>query len=233
VGEGKETRSLSIIVPMLNERESIAATLGALRVGAPTAEIIVVDGGSIDGSRQAAAGLCDMLIEAPRGRACQMNAGAAGAGGEVLAFVHADTIVPDRFAADIEAAMRNPGVVGGRFDLALDASTLPYRLIARLISLRSRLSRTATGDQAMFVRREIFQRLGGFAQIEICEDLDFARRLKRCGAVACLRSRVMTSARRWQRAGLIRTVLRMWAIRLSYLAGVSPARLRRWYPNVR
>ena len=218
---------------MLNEAESIAATLGALRAGAPQAEIIVVDGGSVDGSQQAATALCDRLIEAPRGRAGQLNAGASRAGGQVLAFVHADTIVPATFAADIEAAMRNPALVGGRFDLALDAPGLPYRLIGWLISLRSRLSRTGTGDQAIFVRREVFERLGGFPQIDICEDLDFARHLKRAGAVACLRTRVVTSARRWQRAGLIRTVARMWTIRLSYLAGVSPARLRRWYVDVR
>jgi rSAM/selenodomain-associated transferase 2 len=177
--------------------------------------------------------LCDPLIEAPRGRARQLNAGAARARGEVLAFVHADTIVPRTFADDVAAAMRDPSVVGGRFDVALDASALPYRLIAWLISQRSRLSRTGTGDQAIFVRREVFERLGGFPQIDICEDLDFTRRLKRAGKVACLRSRVVTSARRWQRAGLLRTVGRMWAIRLAYLAGVSPARLRRWYADVR
>jgi len=224
---------LSIIVPMLNERASIGATLTALRVGAPGAEIIVVDGGSHDGSPNAAGQLCDLLIETPRGRAIQLNSGAVKASGQVLAFVHADTIVPKTFAADIENAMRDPAIVGGRFDLVLDATALPYRLIGWLISLRSRLSRTGTGDQAIFVRREVFERLGGFPQIEICEDLDFTRRLKREGAVACLRSRVITSARRWQRAGLIRTVARMWAIRLSYLAGVSPARLRRWYADVR
>ncbi len=112
-------------------------------------------------------------------------------------------------------------------------AALPYRLIGWLISVRSRLSRTGTGDQAIFVRREVFQRLGGFPDLEICEDLDFARKLKRAGAIACVRSRVVTSARRWQRAGLVRTVLRMWTIRLVYLAGVSPSRLRRWYADVR
>ena len=225
--------ALSIIVPMLNEHESIAATLGALRAGAPQAQIIVVDGGSVDGSAAIARDRCDLLLQAPRGRAIQLNAGAAKAAGELLAFVHADTLVPASFAPDIQAAMRNPAVAGGRFDLALDDPALPYRLIGWLISLRSRLSRTATGDQAIFVRREIFERLGGFPNIEICEDLDFARRLKRAGKVACLRSRVVTSTRRWQRSGLIRTVMRMWLIRLSYLAGVSPARLQRWYANVR
>ncbi len=224
---------LSVIVPMLNEGEAIRAALRALRIGAPRAEIIVVDGGSVDASRAAASGFCDILMEAPRGRARQMNAGAARARGEVLAFVHADTIVPPTFAADIAAALRNPAIAGGRFDLALDSFALPYRLIGWLISARSRLSRTGTGDQAIFVRGEVFRRLGGFPPIDICEDLDFTRRLKRTGAVACLRSRVTTSARRWRRTGLVRTVLRMWTIRLFYLAGVSPARLRRWYADVR
>ncbi len=232
-GADAGTHGLSIIVPMLNEHESIAATLAALRAGAPQAQIIVADGGSVDGSPGIARDRCNLLLAAPRGRAIQLNTGAAQANGRVLAFVHADTIVPLSFAADIEAAMRNPAVVGGRFDLALDDSALSYRLIGWLISLRSRLSRTATGDQAIFVRHEIFERLGGFPNLEICEDLDFARRLKRAGKVACLRSRVVTSARRWQRSGLLRTVLRMWLIRLSYLAGVPPARLQRWYANVR
>lgn len=224
---------LSIIVPMLNEQASIAAALTALRAGAPDAEVIVVDGGSVDGGQGIAGALCDSLLEAPRGRASQLNAGAVRASAEVLAFVHADTIVPRSFAADIASAMRNPIVVGGRFDLELDDPALPYRLIGWLISVRSRLSRTGTGDQAIFVRREVFQGLGGFPELEICEDLDFARKLKRAGAIACLRSRVVTSARRWQRAGLVRTVLRMWTIRLGYLAGVSPSRLRRWYADVR
>lgn len=235
-GEGgavKPAARVSAIVPMLNEQESIAATLRALRSGAPRAEIIVADGGSSDRSREAARGLCDILIQAPRGRARQMNAGAAAAVGDVLAFVHADTLVPSTFAADIEAVMADPAVVGGRFDVLLDVPGLAYRIIGMLISVRSRLSRTATGDQAIFVRRRVFEDLGGFPEIDICEDLDFSRRLKRVGSVACLRSRVTTSARRWQRGGLARTVLRMWSIRLLYLAGVSPARLRRWYADVR
>jgi rSAM/selenodomain-associated transferase 2 len=218
---------------MLNESGSIAATLGRLRAGAPDAEIIVADGGSEDGSPDAARSLCDVLIRAPRGRARQLNAGAAKASGEILAFVHADTLVPSTFAADVDAAMSDSRIVGGRFDLVLDAPGLPYKLIGRLISVRSRISRTGTGDQAIFVRRRVFEALGGFPQIDICEDLDFTRRLKRAGAVACLRSRVVTSARRWQHGGLFRTIVRMWTIRLSYLAGVSPARLRRWYSDVR
>jgi rSAM/selenodomain-associated transferase 2 len=230
---GELAMRLSVVVPALNEERAIAAALDAIRRGAPDAEVIVVDGGSTDATCAAAGTLADRVIEAPRGRARQMNAGAAASRGEALAFVHADTIVPQSFAADIAGALADPAVIGGRFDVALDSSAPAYRLIGALISIRSRLSRTATGDQAIFVRREIFERLGGFPDIELCEDLDFARKLKRTGRVACLRSRVTTSARRWQRDGMVRTVLRMWLIRALYLAGVKPARLGRMYADTR
>jgi rSAM/selenodomain-associated transferase 2 len=218
---------------MLNEAPSIARTLEAIRIGAPDAEIIVVDGGSTDGSLEAARSRCDVAIGAARGRARQMNAGAARASGDALAFVHADTIVPVTFARDIEGALSDPGVVGGRFDVRLDDHHPLCVLIGALISLRSRISRTGTGDQAIFVRKQIFETLGGFPDMPICEDLDFARRLKRIGRVACLRSKVTTSARRWRNGGIIRTILRMWTIRLLYLAGVSPIRLARMYPDAR
>ncbi len=224
---------LSVVVVMLNEERTIAATLGALRRGAPEAEIIVADGASEDRSVELARPHCDALLSAPRGRAAQMNAGARRARGEVLAFVHADTIVPATFAADIEGALADPRVAGGRFDVRLDDPHPLCGLIGALISMRSRLSHTATGDQAIFVRREVFESLGAFRDLPICEDLDFARRLKRAGYVACLRSKVVTSARRWRRGGIIRTVLRMWTIRALYLAGVSPARLARRYANIR
>ena len=218
---------------MLNEERSIAGALAAIRRGAPDSEVIVVDGGSCDGSVAVARPHCDALIASPCGRARQMNAGAAAAHGDALVFVHADTIVPASFADDIETALSDPAIVGGRFDVALDSAALPYRIIGGLINLRSRISRTGTGDQAIFVRRAVFEELGGFPDIELCEDLDFARRLKRAGRIACLRSRVVTSARRWNRDGLIRTVLRMWSIRAMYLLGVSPARLKRMYADTR
>ena len=218
---------------MLNEAATIASTLHALRRGAPDAEIIVVDGGSTDASVAIARPLCDAVISAPRGRAFQMNAGARASRGDALVFVHADTIVPSTFAADIASALSDPDVVGGRFDVQLDAPTLPYRIIGTMISLRSRISRTGTGDQAIFVRRDVFERLGGFPDFELCEDLEFSRRLKRAGRVACLRARVTTSARRWSRDGVVRTVVRMWLIRAMYLAGVPPARLKRMYSDAR
>ncbi len=224
---------LSVIVPMLNEAPSIASTLEAIRIGAPNAEIIVVDGGSTDGSLEAARPRCDVAIDASRGRARQMNTGAALASGDALVFVHADTTVPATFARDIEAAFSDSQVVGGRFDVRLDDTHPLCVLIGALISLRSRISRTGTGDQAIFARKQIFETLGGFPDMPICEDLDFTRRLKRMGRVACLRSKVTTSARRWRKGGIMRTVLRMWTIRLLYLAGVSPIRLARMYSDAR
>jgi rSAM/selenodomain-associated transferase 2 len=226
-------KKLSVVVPMLNEAATIASTLNALRRGARDAEIIVVDGGSTDASVAIARPLCDSLIDASRGRALQMNAGARASHGDALVFVHADTIVPSTFATDIASALSDPAVGGGRFDVVLDAVALPYRIIGAMISIRSRISRTGTGDQAIFVRREVFDRLGGFPEFELCEDLEFSRRLKRAGRIACLRTRVTTSARRWNRDGVVRTVVRMWLIRAMYLMGVPPARLKRMYSDTR
>jgi rSAM/selenodomain-associated transferase 2 len=224
---------VSVIVPMLNEERDIARTLDAIAAGAPGAgvlvEVIVVDGGSSDRSCDEARPRCAMLLVAPRGLARQMNAGAAAAKGDALVFVHADTIVPRSFASDIAAALAEADVVGGRFDLRLDDDAPPLRLIGWLISARSRLSRTGTGDQAIFVRREAFERLGGYREIELCEDLDLARRLKRIGRIACLRSRVTTSARRWRERGVLATTVRMWFIRVAFLLGVSPTRLAHLY----
>jgi rSAM/selenodomain-associated transferase 2 len=226
---------LCVIVPMLNEQAAIAATLTALRVGAPEAEIIVVDGGSSDRSVEIARPRCNQLLESTRGRARQMNAGAslAPASRDVLAFVHADTIVPPTFARDIEAAVADGLVVGGRFDVVFDVRGRALGVIASMINLRSRVAQSATGDQAIFVRREIFDRLGGYAAIELCEDVDFARRMRRAGRVACLHSRVITSSRRWRADGIIRTVVKMWIIKSLFLAGVSPAWLKRHYGDTR
>ena len=224
---------LSVIVPMLNEERAIGATLGAINRGAPGAEVVVVDGGSSDGSVERAAGRNARILETGRGRARQMNAGAAVAHGDALVFVHADTIVPVTFASDIAAALRDSAVAGGRFDVKLDEASLAMRLLGKLISVRSRAMRSATGDQAIFVRRDVFSAMGGFAEIELCEDVDFARRLRCHGRVACLRSKVITSARRWRQNGIMRTVIKMWLIKSLFLAGVSPAWLRRHYADTR
>ena len=224
---------LDVVVPMLDEARDIAAALRALRTGAPAAQIVVVDGGSTDQSVAIAGPLCDTIMTTSAGRARQMNAGARASHGDAIVFVHADTRVPTDFAQAIASALEDPSVVGGRFDVELDDRAPAYRMVGTMISLRSRVMRSATGDQAIFVRRDVFDRLGGFAEIALCEDVDFVRRLRRAGLIACLRTRVITSARRWQRYGVTRTILRMWAIKSLFLLGVSPDWLKRRYVDAR
>jgi rSAM/selenodomain-associated transferase 2 len=224
--------NISVIVPVLNEENSIAATLEALLPLAPY-EIITVDGGSSDRTREIAAGFQVKIISSERGRARQMNRGARAARGEVLLFLHADTRLPATAFNDIAAALGDPRFIGGRFDVALDGSHWMLPLVGRLISYRSRVSKVGTGDQALFVRREVFERMGGFPDIPLMEDIAFCRTLKRLGEVACLRSRVVTSARRWEVDGVWLTIFRMWTLKLLYLAGVSPARLKQFYADTR
>lgn len=223
---------ISIVVPTLDEATSLAQTLIAARERGG-GELIVADGGSRDATRDVAASLADRVVLAPRGRAAQMNAGAAVARGDVLLFLHADTRPPSGFAEAVARALDDPSVVGGYFAVALDAPGWGYRLIGRLISERSRLTGVATGDQAIFVRRPVFEALGGFAPLPLMEDIDLMRRLKRRGRVAALGESVVTSARRWKRHGLWRTVLLMWTLRLAYYVGVSPQTLASWYRDAR
>lgn len=223
---------ISVIVPVLNEEATIAATLGALAALAPY-EVILVDGGSVDRTRDIAARSGAQVLSAERGRARQMNRGAARASGEVLLFLHADTRLPDSAFSDIAAALNDPRCLGGRFDVELEGSHRMLKLVAALINYRSRVTKVGTGDQAIFLRREIFLRMGGYPDIPLMEDIALCRALKRMGAVACLRSRVVTSARRWENDGVWRTIVRMWTLKLLYLAGVSPARLKQFYADTR
>jgi rSAM/selenodomain-associated transferase 2 len=221
---------LSIIVPALREAANLARLLPALRAAAPGAEIIVADAGSDDGTREVAARVPGVtVLTCERGRARQMNAGARAARGDALLFVHADTALPTGFEAAIARALADPGVVAGRFDVRLDNPRWPFRMIASLMNLRSRLSGISTGDQALFVRRDAFEALGGFPDIPLMEDIEITRRLKRRGRQAALRERVTTSARKWEREGVARTIGLMWTLRFLYACGVSPARLHRWY----
>ena len=224
--------NISVIVPVLNEEKSIAATLQALAPLQPY-ETIVVDGASQDSTRDIVAACGVKLIIAERGRARQMNRGAHEANGEVLLFLHADTRLPSTAFADIAGALSDPRYVGGRFDVDLDGSHWMLPWVARLISYRSRVSKVGTGDQALFVRRDVFQRLGGFPDIPLMEDIAFCRALKSLGAIACLRSRVLTSARRWEIDGVWRTIFTMWTLKLLYFAGVSASRLKQFYADSR
>ncbi|NIM21901.1 MAG: glycosyltransferase, partial [Candidatus Latescibacteria bacterium] len=169
----------------------------------------------------------------PRGRARQMNLGARKATGDVFLFLHADTRLPASALNDVRCALAHPAFVGGRFDVELDGDRWILRVVGAMINLRSRLTKVATGDQAIFVRRKIFEEIGGFPDIPLMEDIAFSRALKRRGKIACLRSRVITSARRWEIDGVWRTIFRMWTLRLLYLAGISPLRLKQFYADTR
>lgn len=216
---------LSIVIPCLDEAERIGACLAALApLRARGHEVIVVDGGSSDGTPAAARGLCDRLLSAPRGRALQMNAGARAASGDALLFLHADTRLPAGAAADVETALQ--GRLWGRFDVAIEGAHPLLAIVAWSMSLRSRLTGIATGDQAIFARREAFP---GFPEIALMEDVAFSRAMKRLGRPACLRSRVVTSGRRWESRGVLRTILLMWRLRLLYFIGARPERLARLY----
>jgi rSAM/selenodomain-associated transferase 2 len=224
------SRPLSIIIPALNEAASLARLLPELSAREPAAEVLVVDGGSDDDTRAVVARLPAVRwLTSPRGRARQMNAGAAAARGDVLLFLHADTMLPAGAGAAVLEALRDPHVVGGRFDVRLHSRRPLLALVGLMMNLRSRLSGIATGDQAIFVRRAAFEALHGYADIPLMEDIDLTRRLKRRGRLAALRLRVTTSARKWEREGVVRTIVLMWTLRLLYALGVGPARLHRWY----
>ena len=222
--------SLSIIVPVLDDAGHLGTLLPTLAVTCPGVEVIVVDGGSRDGSADVAGRHPGVrVVSSARGRGRQMNAGAAHARGEALLFLHADTILPPGAGDAARTALDDPAFVYGRFDVRFDSPRRVFRLIAALMNLRSRLTGICTGDQAIFVRRATFRALGGYREIALMEDVDLTRRLKRAGRIAALTLRVTTSARKWEREGVARTIALMWALRALYACGVGPDRLHRWY----
>jgi rSAM/selenodomain-associated transferase 2 len=229
--------TISVIIPTLNEHAVLAQTLtrtAALDLG----DIIVVDGGSTDGTVRLAEELCARaadarVITAPRGRARQMNEGAKASRGEILLFLHADTHLPADAGRIIESALTDPTVKGGRFDIRFDSPSAWGSMIGMLMNWRSRLSGIATGDQAIFVRRHLFEQLGGFSDIPLMEDIEFSIRLKRAGRIAALRQTATTSFRRWDTQGPLKTILLMWTLRFLYWSGVSPHRLACFYRSVR
>lgn len=219
---------LSIVMPVVNEATDIEAALQALApYRARGVEVIVVDGGSSDGTADLARPLADQVMIAPRGRAMQMNAGAAITHGEVLLFLHADTWLPADSDCAILDGLTHSGRTWGRFDVRFDGGGL--ELVAFMMNTRSRLSGIATGDQAMFTTRAAFEAAGGFPPISLMEDVALSARLKRVSRPLCLSERVTTSARRWQRHGVLRTILLMWKLRLAFYFGADPVRLARAY----
>ena len=188
-----------------------------------------MDGGSEDATAQLARPLADRVLEAPRGRARQMNAGAVAARGDVLLFLHADTMLPDDAGALIALGMGATGRKWGRFDVSIAGTHPLLSAVSFLMNLRSRWSGIATGDQAIFVAREAFTMAGGFPDIPLMEDVEMSRRLKAFSRPLCVRSRAVTSGRRWERDGVLRTILLMWKLRFAYAMGVAPERLARRY----
>jgi rSAM/selenodomain-associated transferase 2 len=218
-------------VPVLDEAAGIVAALESLApLRAAGNEVIVVDGGSADGSAELARPLCDRVVIAPRGRAAQMNAGAQEARGDVLLFLHADTRCPPGAPEAISQAMKTN--MWGRFDVEIEGTHPLLKVVAWSMNLRSRLTGIATGDQAIFVDRGAFTAVGGFPDIALMEDIVLSRRLKRLGRPLCLSARALTSGRRWEKHGVVRTILTMWRLRLAFFLGAEPAKLAASYGYV-
>jgi len=223
------TPVLSIVMPALNEASGIETTLQALQpFRSRGVEVVLVDGGSSDRTAELAMPWVDAVTVSPRGRALQMNAGAAQARADVLLFLHADTRLPPLADASVLQALAG-GACWGRFDVSIEGRPRMLRVVAALMNLRSRLSGVATGDQAIFVTRTAFNRVGGFPAQPLMEDVELSCRLKRLGRPACLRARVHTSGRRWEERGVWRTVVLMWWLRWRYWRGASPAQLAEAY----
>lgn len=216
-------------MPVLNEAAALSASLAALQpLRAQGVQLIVVDGGSSDGTVTLCDGQADIVVRAPRGRAKQMNTGAAQAHGDVLLFLHADTTLPIDALADVREAV-NAGAQWGRFDVRIDGRSSWLPIIAAFMNGRSRWTGVATGDQAMFLRADLFRQVGGFPDQALMEDIELSKRLRKQASPACLRCAVTTSGRRWESRGVLRTMLLMWRLRWRYWRGESPDALAEAY----
>ena len=224
------TQQLSVVIPALNEAGCIRELCIALQpLRRRGHEVILVDGGSADQTLALGKPLVDRVLSSASGRGLQMRAGAAAANGTILWFLHADTGVPDNPDQLILEALENDRQGWGHFDVSLSDRHIALRCVAYLMNLRSRLSAIATGDQGIFVRRSLYEQVGGIPPLPLMEDIAFSRALKHHGRPACIRQRLLTSARRWQRHGIARTILTMWGLRLAYFLGINPLHLARYY----
>ena len=220
---------ISIIIPVINEEINLSIILSSLQyLRQQGHEIVVVDGGSHDNSLMLAQESADIVIASKPGRAIQMNSGADVATGDVLLFLHADTILPESVSSIFENLAKG-GPYWGRFDVRLSSNKIIYRVIEWMINLRSRLSSIATGDQAIFVGRALFSQVGGFPEIALMEDIEISRRLRAICKPVNFKQQIITSSRRWEDNGVVSTVLLMWKLRLYYFFGVSPQKLKQLY----
>jgi rSAM/selenodomain-associated transferase 2 len=221
---------LSVVMPALNEADGIEEALTSLApLRARGVEVVVADGGSSDATVALACPLADLVIAAPRGRGTQMNAGAAASGGDVLLFLHADTRLPRDADALIRDGLLRSGCTWGRFDVRIAGAHPLLPIIAAMMNLRSRMTGIATGDQAIFISRAAFG--AGFPEIALMEDIAMAKRLRRTGPPLCISSPAVTSGRRWEKHGVMKTIVLMWCLRLAYFLGATPARLARSYAS--
>lgn len=225
---GQKTSSISIIIPTLNEADTIGNLLATLQ-GFPEIELLVVDGGSTDRTVALAGSMGARVLTAGPGRAAQMNAGAEAARSDILLFLHSDTILSPGFALPIRNTLQQPGVVAGAFSLAIAGRGFSLRLLELLINFRSRVLQMPYGDQALFMTAGMFSAAGRFPLQPIMEDFELVRNLRRRGTIKILPLKATTSARRWKKLGLLRTTLRNQAIIIGYFLGVSREKLAAWY----
>jgi rSAM/selenodomain-associated transferase 2 len=222
------TVQISIVIPVLNEAEQLSDKLMALQHLRDRCQLILVDGGSTDNSRLMAEPWVDKFVSSSPGRAIQMNTGVAQADADLLLFLHIDTQLPDG-AIELMIKSVNNGYLWGRFDVVFDTTQVMFKVIAFFMNHRSRLTGIATGDQCLFMTRQAFQLVGGFPPIALMEDVAISAKLKKLGKPACLKAKVITSARRWQQHGIFRTILLMWRLRLAYFFGADPNNLATRY----
>ncbi len=227
-GANVPTLSISVIIPTLNEEPNLSRTLESLGQH-PNTEILVVDGGSDDRSCEIARHFGAVVLESPRGRARQMNHGAGAASGEVFLFLHADTLLPETWTERIRVALEDPRVLGGAFSFMVEGNSFGLRMIERLTNFRARRFSLPYGDQGIFVRSCVFREMGGFPNLPIMEDFEFMRRLRDRGTIRILPDCAVTSRRRWERLGILRTTAVNQAVIVGYYMGVAPEKLARFY----
>jgi len=224
--------SLAIVVPVFNEGQALRQSLQKfMDLGAD--ELVFVDGGSSDDTLAVLSQANVLCLTSELGRAVQMNAGSKVSTSDIIVFIHADTALVRSDLLAMKIALARLDVVGGRFDVRLSGKHPAFRVIEWMINARSRWSKISTGDQCQFVRRDVFEAMGGFAELPLLEDVEFSKRLKRLGRMACLRDKVVTSSRRWEMHGIVPTVWLMWKIRLLYWLGVAPEKLAQMYRDAR